>query len=120
VIDWKRQCAAVIPCFNEAAHIGAVVAAVQKHLPKVIVVDDGSTDATAEERKARRRGNYPAPKNSGKGAALAIKAGNVRAQELGFKWVLLLDGDGQHAADDIPGLFECAEKTGSKLSSATA
>jgi glycosyltransferase involved in cell wall biosynthesis len=42
-MDWKRQCAAVVPCFNEAAPIGSVIAEVQKHLPKVIVVDDGST-----------------------------------------------------------------------------
>jgi glycosyltransferase involved in cell wall biosynthesis len=49
VTDWKRQCAAVVPCFNEAAHVGTVIAGVQRHLPKVIVVDDGPTDTTAEK-----------------------------------------------------------------------
>jgi len=48
-MDWKRQCAAVVPCFNEAAHIGTVITGVQKHLPKVIVVDDGSTGQSVRE-----------------------------------------------------------------------
>ena len=112
-MNWNIDCAAVIPCFNEAAHIGRVATAVQKHLPTVIVVDDGSTDATAEQ--ARRAGAeiVHLPVNSGKGAAL--QKGWQRACELGFKWVLLLDGDGQHAADDIPHFFDRAEKTGSTL-----
>jgi glycosyltransferase involved in cell wall biosynthesis len=112
-MNWNRDCAAIIPCFNEAAHIGKVATAVQKHLPKVIVVDDGSTDATSEEANRAGAETIRLPNNSGKGAAL--QQAWQRARELGFKWVLLLDGDGQHAAGDIPGLFECAEKTGSKL-----
>jgi glycosyltransferase involved in cell wall biosynthesis len=112
-MNWTRDCAAVIPCFNEAARIGEVVTAVQKHLPKVIVVDDGSTDATPEEANRAGAEIVRLPNNSGKGAAL--QKGWQRARELGFKWVLLLDGDGQHAADDIPIFFECAEKTGSRL-----
>ena len=50
-MDWRRDCAAVIPCFNEAAQIHRVVGAVQEHLPTVIVVDDGSTDRTAENAR---------------------------------------------------------------------
>jgi glycosyltransferase involved in cell wall biosynthesis len=112
-MNWKRDCAAVIPCFNEAAHVGKVVAAVQNHLSKVIVVDDGSTDATSENAKRAGAEIIRLPKNSGKGAAL--QNGWQRARELGFKWVLLLDGDGQHAADDIPNFFGCAEYTGGRL-----
>ena len=112
-MNWNRDCAAVIPCFNEAAHIGKVVTAVQIHLTKVIVVDDGSTDATSECAKRAGAETVRLPKNSGKGAAL--RRGWQRARELGFTWVLLLDGDGQHAADDIPIIFECAEQTGGTL-----
>jgi glycosyltransferase involved in cell wall biosynthesis len=112
-MNWNRDCAAVIPCFNEASHIGKVATAVQKHLPKVIVVDDGSTDATLERAKCAGAEIVRLTNNSGKGAAL--KKGWQRARELGFEWVLLLDGDGQHAADDIPSIFECAERTGSRL-----
>jgi glycosyltransferase involved in cell wall biosynthesis len=107
-MDWKRQCAAVVPCFNEAAHIGSVITGVQKHLPTVIVVDDGSTDATSEKAKTAGAEVVCRPRNCGKGAAL--RAGWQRARELGFTWALMLDGDGQHATDDIPNFFDCAEK----------
>jgi glycosyltransferase involved in cell wall biosynthesis len=112
-MDWNRACVAVIPCFNEAAHIRRTVVEVQKHLAQVIVVDDGSTDATAEIAGSAGAGVVRLPKNSGKGAAL--RRGWQRAQERGFAWVLLLDGDGQHAAADLPGFFDCAEKTGAAL-----
>jgi len=113
VMDWKRQCAAVVPCFNEAGHIAAVVAGVQRHLPHVMVVDDGSTDATAEKAKTAGAEVVRFTKNSGKGSAL--RAGWQRAAECGFHWVLMLDGDGQHVPDDIPNFFACAEKNRTML-----
>ena len=112
-MDWKRQCAAVVPCFNEAAHIAAVVAGVQRHLPDIVVVDDGSTDGTADKAKAAGAEVVRFTKNSGKGSAL--RAGWQRAGERGFHWVLMLDGDGQHAPDDIPGFFACAGKSNATL-----
>ncbi len=58
------------PGFNEAAQIGEVVTAVRRYLPNVIVVDDGSTDATTEKAKAAGAEVICHPKKSGKGAAL--------------------------------------------------
>jgi glycosyltransferase involved in cell wall biosynthesis len=112
-MDWNRDCAAVIPCFNEGTHIPRVVAEVQKHLPKIIVVDDGSTDLTAEN--ARRAGAeiLQLPRNLGKGAA--SQRGWRCARQLGFKWVLMLDGDGQHAAEDIPEFFTRATTSAATL-----
>jgi glycosyltransferase involved in cell wall biosynthesis len=99
----------VIPCFNEAAQIAAVITEVRRHLPAVIVVDDGSTDATAQiAADAGAMVVIRQPSQSGKGAAL--RAGWQRAHELGFIWVLMLDGDGQHAAVDIPKFFPQAEE----------
>ena len=112
-MDWKCQCATVIPCFNEAAEISEVVAGVKRFLPNVIVVDDGSTDATAGLAKNSGAKVLSLKKNSGKGAAL--RAGWKFARELDFNWILMLDGDGQHAADDIPKFFYGAEKTKAAL-----
>jgi glycosyltransferase involved in cell wall biosynthesis len=112
-MDWTRNCAAVIPCFNEAAHIGEVVAGVRRHLPTVIVVDDGSTDGTAADAAAAGAELVRLPRNTGKGAAL--RAGWRHAHGRGFPWALNLDGDGQHAPDDLPRFFERAEQTHADL-----
>src|SRR5881398_3226684 len=112
-MDLPSRCAAVIPCLNEAATIEPLVREVRTHLPTVIVVDDGSTDATA--RLAEHAGaeviRHARPR--GKGAALA--AGWGRARERGFAWALSLDGDGQHDPSDIPAFLKCAEETGAPL-----
>jgi hypothetical protein len=112
-MDWQRECAAVIPCFNEAARIGMVVSGVQKHLSKILVVDDGSTDATANAAQAAGAEAIRLARNFGKGHAL--QSGWRRARELGFSWVLMLDGDGQHAEEDIATFFTCARKTRATL-----
>jgi len=96
----RVDCAVVIPCCNEAANIGPLVRAVRAHLPSVLVVDDGSTDGTAEAARSAGGEVLSAATNRGKGAAL--RTGLNRARELGCTWALLLDGDGQHATEDIP------------------
>ena len=113
MIEWTRQCAAVIPCFNEAAQIARVVTGVRRHLPRVFVVDDGSTDATAGAAQSAGATVIRRLANGGKGAAL--RTGWRTARESGFDWVLMLDGDGQHAADDIPCLLDCAAATDARL-----
>ena len=112
-MDWSPRCAAVIPCFNEAASITGVVTRVRLRLPTAIVVDDGSTDDTAPKAAAAGGEVLRHPVNLGKGAAL--RTGFERARVLGFAWALTLDGDGQHSPEDIPAFFACAEKTGADL-----
>jgi glycosyltransferase involved in cell wall biosynthesis len=92
--------AAVIPCFNEAAAVGRLVTAVRAHFSRVLVVDDGSTDGTASAARTAGAEVLTVTTNLGKGAALQL--GLRRACELGCTWALLLDGDGQHAPEDIP------------------
>lgn len=112
-MDWACVCAAVIPCFNEAGVVGDVVREVRRTLPTVIVVDDGSTDQTAENAEAAGAKVLRHPVNRGKGAALST--GWKEANDCRFEWALTMDGDGQHAAHDIPALIDCAEKTGAAL-----
>jgi glycosyltransferase involved in cell wall biosynthesis len=90
---------AVIPAHDEAPRIGRVVEATRRHLP-VLVVDDGSADATAAvaaRAGARVIGQTP---NQGKGAAL--RAGLAAALHEGAEAVITLDADGQHDPAEIP------------------
>lgn len=112
-MDWSHQCVAVIPCFNEALHIADVIGGVRAHLPNIILVDDGSTDATAEIASRAGVDVLKHTKNLGKGAAL--RAGFDHAHQRGFKWVIMLDGDGQHSAEEIPRFFKLADTTGGSL-----
>lgn len=109
----REHCQAVIPCLNEAGRIGPVVAAVWVHVGGVVVIDDGSTDGTAEEARAAGATVIRHPVSAGKGAAL--RAGWRRLAEAGIEWALCLDGDGQHEAADAPGFLEAAGRTGADL-----
>lgn len=112
-MDWSGQCAVVIPCHNEAASIGEVVDAVRRYLPTVLVVNDGSTDNTAVE--ARRAGAIVISGSTSQGKGAALRVGWEAAAQRGFRWVLSMDGDGQHAPDDIPIFLQCARTSGASL-----
>ena len=84
---------ALIPAFNEEASVGQVVTAVL-HIPQVtqvLVIDDGSKDATTHIAQQAGAQVITHPKNQGKGAAL--QSGADKIQSLDFDAVLLLDGD---------------------------
>jgi glycosyltransferase involved in cell wall biosynthesis len=98
----------VIPCRNEARFIGSLVRSVREFLPNVIVVNDASTDSTAAEAEAAGAEVLSHATAQGKGAAL--KTGWARARERGCQWVLCMDGDGQHAPNDIPKFLSAAEQ----------
>src|SRR5438128_2413142 len=106
-MNWPAECVAVIPCLNEGAYIAALVTAVREHLPKVIVVDDGSSDWTAKEAEGAGATVIRHAQPQGKGSAL--RAGWQLAREQKFAWVLSLDGDGQHAPEDIPSFLAVVE-----------
>ena len=95
-----RSFAVVVPAYNEGLVIGSVVLLAQKHVDRVIVVDDGSTDRTAETARLAGADVIEMPENGGK--AKAMMAGFARARALGYEAVVMLDGDGQHDPNDIP------------------
>ena len=90
---------ALIPGYNEAPRIGAVVRGALEHLP-VIVVDDGSSDGTADVAREAGATVIEQRPNQGKGAAL--RAGFRRALDDGGDAILTLDADGQHDPREIP------------------
>jgi glycosyltransferase involved in cell wall biosynthesis len=91
---------AVIPAFNEERAIGSVILKVQPYVDEIIVVDDGSADATAEI--ARRAGATVVVHevNLGKGAAL--QTGFRHARDRRADAIVTMDGDGQHMPAEIP------------------
>lgn len=90
----------IIPAHNEERFIGSVVLKARRYAERVIVVDDGSTDATAEVAEAAGALVARHPENLGKGAALNTGLGLARRLEPAV--VVLLDGDGQHVCAQIP------------------
>ena len=92
--------AIIIPAYNEASRIGGVLDDVLERFDKeVIVVDDGSSDATAERAMGHDVTVLRHRVNLGKGAAL--RTGARYAQKHGFDHVVFMDGDGQHTAESV-------------------
>ena len=112
-MNWPQQCVVIIPCRNEARFIAPLLGEVRALLPHVIVVNDASTDGSAEQAASASAEVISHQVTQGKGAAL--RTGWNRARERGFAWALCMDGDGQHAAADIPKFLECAGRSGASL-----
>lgn len=112
-MNWSARCAIIIPCLNEEAAIVAVVEAARKHLPTVIVVDDGSKDETSA--LAKSAGAIVLRHEASRGKGMALQTGWRHAREKGLQWALCMDGDGQHSPDDIPAFLRCADQTGADL-----
>jgi glycosyltransferase involved in cell wall biosynthesis len=98
----KPKIIAVIPAHNEGQFIGKIVSRARRHVDKVIVVDDGSTDNTAKVAQAVGAEVIRHKTNQGPGAAVRTA---FKAAKRGHADILVtLDGDGQHNPDDSPRL----------------
>jgi len=107
----QRAIVALIPAHDEAPRIERVITGTLESLP-VLVVDDGSTDATAAVARAAGATVLEQRPNQGKGAAL--RAGFRRALDDGMAAVVTLDADGQHDPAEIPALL-AARSRGAEL-----
>jgi glycosyltransferase involved in cell wall biosynthesis len=89
-----------IPCLNEEVAVGSVVLRARRHAAEVVVVDDGSTDHTAEVARLAGATVLRHKENRGKGEAYRTLWAHARSK--GFDALVVLDGDGQHDPDEIP------------------
>lgn len=101
----KFKTSVVIPAYNEAASIRNVIVEGKRFCDEIIVVDDGSTDNTAETAESSGAVVVRHEKNSGV----------IRTTESGFKVaqgdiIVTIDADGQHSPSDIPKLIEPISK----------
>ncbi|MEM9291975.1 MAG: glycosyltransferase family 2 protein [Acidobacteriota bacterium] len=98
--------AATIPAYQAEPWIADVVHRTLAHLPQVVVVDDGSSDATAAAAKEAGGEVLVHPQNLGKGAALRSAFDHLFPN---YDAVLTLDADGQHLPEEIPRLLAVPE-----------
>jgi glycosyltransferase involved in cell wall biosynthesis len=96
--------AAIIAAYNARGTVEGVVRGVLRHLKTAIVVDDGSTDGTADAAREAGADVIVLQENHGKGNALRVLF--TEARRRGFSAVLALDADGQHDPDDIPAFLQ--------------
>lgn len=105
----------LIPAFNEEGAIGGVIKEVHNVMPgvPVLVVDDCSEDATRAIAAGAGARVLPMPFHLGLGGC--VQAGYRLAFELGYDYVVRVDGDGQHNPKYIPTILEALEREGCEM-----
>ncbi len=105
----------IIPAYNEEGAVGGVVQEVRQVVPRapVVVIDDCSTDATAGIARLAGAEVLSLPHHLGLGGC--VQAGYKLAYELGFQYVIRVDGDGQHNTSDIPRILDTLRASGCQM-----
>ncbi len=101
----ERGICVIIPTYNNAATLAAVIQDAQRYCSDVLVVNDGSTDGTAG-LLARMSGITVVSSDRNRGKGHALREGFRKARQMGFAYAITMDGDGQHYAKDIPAFLE--------------
>ncbi len=102
------QTGAILPALNAARFLPEVIGAIGAAQPgcRILVVDDGSTDGTAEVALKAGAEVKRHPQNQGKG--MALRTGYAWAQEQRLDWVFTLDSDGQHLPGEMQAFLDAA------------
>jgi glycosyltransferase involved in cell wall biosynthesis len=103
---------AILPALNAARHLPGLIGEIRARHPalRVLVVDDGSSDGTADAARAAGAEVIVHEVNRGKGEAL--KTGYGWARDEGLEWVFTMDADGQHLPAEMQGFLDTAVKEG--------
>lgn len=110
----RTNVAAAIPAYHEEAHVGGVAERVCAQLDHVLVIDDGSSDATAARAREGGAEVIIHPVNLGKGEAIKTGLRHWLARPE-IEFILLLDSDGQHLPEEIPRFLDAAVATEASL-----
>lgn len=112
----ELNCITILPTYNNAQTITQVIDNVHDYCANILVINDGSTDSTHDilcNRDDITLIEYPDNRNRGKG--FALKTALRRAAEMGFRYAITMDSDGQHFADDMPQFIEAIEENPNSL-----
>lgn len=110
----KSNILIILPAFNEATVIGKVLTDIKEEgFHNICLIDDGSTDRTGEIAKAF--GVKVITHLINRGAGAAIQSGISYAKISGNQYAIMIDGDGQHLASDIPLLYNKMQETNADI-----
>jgi glycosyltransferase involved in cell wall biosynthesis len=102
----RSQTVAVIPAYHDEKHIGDIVRRTGQQLDRVLVIDDGSNDGTAQRAREAGAEIIVHSQNRGKGEAIKTGLRHCLAREV--TWMILLDSDGQHLPEEIERFLSAA------------
>lgn len=102
--ETPRRTIVAIPCYNEGKTIGSIVLKAKRYVDEVVVIDDGSTDDTA--KIAEFAGATVLRHGGNKGYGAAIQSCFQFARDRDVDVMTILDGDGQHDADEIESVMK--------------
>ena len=105
-----RTCA-IVPTYNNVGTVGDVLRRLQPYVEHIIVVNDGSTDATSELlQEWQQKGVTVVEYTPNRGKGYALKVGFEAALSLGYDYAITLDADGQHYPEELPKVAEAMQQ----------
>ena len=114
-MESEKRLLIIVPAYNEEAAVGDVVRSVRALLPgvPVLVIDDCSTDGTVSTARGAGAEILALPHHLGLGGC--VQAGYKLAYELGYEYVIRLDGDGQHDPKNIRDIYNKLRTSGCQM-----
>lgn len=115
MVDAFPRTLIIVPAYNEAASLAYVIDSIRTSVPwaDIVVVNDGSRDATPDIARSKEVFLLNLPYNLGIGGA--VQTGYKFAAQMGYKVAVQVDGDGQHPAGEIERLVKVLVSTNANM-----